>query len=272
MLIAASLIAAFNILLGIASFLTKQKRKNWEQENVVYLPFYIAGVGIVCGTILSIPTVVCAIDGDWMFAFFGVVVLVCDCMMAAYLNCVIRYDDKGFIAQNIFGIKRECSYGDVEGIRSGRDRRIYFQGHSIMIDEISCGADEFVDALDKGHKRATGKWVPSSTSFRRKWDPMNGHLDYPWAYFILWVTMGLFCAALPVFMFFVMTSETDPSDMVIFGDRLYTDIALGKRNGVTSVLVLSGETKQADVDKADDCDKPDFVAPSLLEVNETMFK
>ena len=215
MLITASLTASFNVLLGIASFLARQKRKNWDQEKVVYLPFYLAGVGIVCGTILSIPTVVCAMDGDWMFAFFGVVVLACDCMMAAYLNCVIRYDDKGFIAQNIFGIKRECSYGDVEGIRSGRDRRIYFQGHSIMIDEISRGADEFVDALDKGHKRATGKWVPTSTSFRRKWDPMNGHLDYPWPYFILWVTMGLFCAALPVFMFFVMTSETDPSDIVI---------------------------------------------------------
>ena len=113
MLIAASLIATFNVFLGIASFLVKQKRKNWEQENVVYLPFYLAGVGIVCGTILSIPTVVCAIDGDWMFAFFGVVVLACDCMMAAYLNCVIRYDDKGFIAQNIFGIKRACSYGEV---------------------------------------------------------------------------------------------------------------------------------------------------------------
>ena len=61
-------------------------------------------------------------------------------------------------------------------------------------------------------------------------------------------------------------------DMVIFGDRLYTDIALGKRNGVTSVLVLSGETKQTDVDNADESDRPDFVAPSLLEVNEVMFK
>jgi hypothetical protein len=84
MLIAASLIAAFNVFLGIACFLIKQKRKNWEQENIVYLPFYLAGVGVVCGTILSIPTVACAIDGDWMFAFFGAVVLACDCMMAAY--------------------------------------------------------------------------------------------------------------------------------------------------------------------------------------------
>lgn len=64
----------------------------------------------------------------------------------------------------------------------------------------------------------------------------------------------------------------DASDMVIFGDRLYTDIALGKRNGVTSVLVLSGETKQIDVDKADGCDKPDFVVNDLSDVNSAMFK
>ena len=219
MLVAASLIVVVNILLGIASLVEKKKRKVWMKERVVYLPFYLAGVGIVCGTIMSIPTVACAVDGDWMFAFFGVVVLTCDCMMAAYLNCVIWYDDKGFLAQNIFGIKRECGYGEVEGIRFGRDRRIFFQGHSILIDEISCGGDEFVETLDRGHKRATGKWVPSSTSFKRKWDPMNGHLDYPWAYFILWVTMGLFCAALPVFVLFSMTSETDPSDIVIHDVR-----------------------------------------------------
>lgn len=52
-------------------------------------------------------------------------------------------------------------------------------------------------------------------------------------------------------------------DMCIFGDRLYTDIALGKRHGVTSVLVLSGETKQTDVDKAEEKDKPDFVYADL---------
>lgn len=63
-----------------------------------------------------------------------------------------------------------------------------------------------------------------------------------------------------------------PEDMVIFGDRLYTDIALGKRNGVTSVLVLSGETKQNDVDNAEEADKPDFVANDLSDVNLAMFK
>lgn len=61
-------------------------------------------------------------------------------------------------------------------------------------------------------------------------------------------------------------------EMCIFGDRLYTDIALGKKFGVASILVLSGETQPADVDAAAVSDKPDFVFPSLFEVNELMFK
>ena len=60
-------------------------------------------------------------------------------------------------------------------------------------------------------------------------------------------------------------------EMCIFGDRLYTDIALGKKFGVTSVLVLSGETQPDDVDNAAVEDQPDFVFPSLAEVDEIMF-
>ncbi len=59
--------------------------------------------------------------------------------------------------------------------------------------------------------------------------------------------------------------------MCIFGDRLYTDIALGKKHGVTAVLVLSGETTPADVDAASVAEKPDFVFPSLDEVDHVMF-
>ncbi|MBO4979951.1 MAG: HAD-IIA family hydrolase [Clostridia bacterium] len=60
-------------------------------------------------------------------------------------------------------------------------------------------------------------------------------------------------------------------EMCIFGDRLYTDIALGKKHGVCSVLVLTGETTQADVDAAAKADKPDYVFPSLAEV-DTLLK
>ena len=60
-------------------------------------------------------------------------------------------------------------------------------------------------------------------------------------------------------------------EMCIFGDRLYTDIALGKNFGVTSVLVLSGETTEADVTKALEKDKPDFVFDSLDNVDKLMY-
>ena len=63
----------------------------------------------------------------------------------------------------------------------------------------------------------------------------------------------------------------DRDEMCIFGDRLYTDIALGKKFGVTSVLVLSGETQPADVEAADVADKPDFVFDSLDNVDGEMF-
>ena len=63
----------------------------------------------------------------------------------------------------------------------------------------------------------------------------------------------------------------DNSEMCIFGDRLYTDIALGKSFGVTSILVLSGETTEEDVDAALPKDKPDFAFASLDDVDKLMF-
>ncbi len=62
----------------------------------------------------------------------------------------------------------------------------------------------------------------------------------------------------------------DRSRMCIFGDRLYTDIAVGKRHGILSCLVLTGETTEADVDAAEDCDKPDLLFDSLAEVDELL--
>ena len=63
----------------------------------------------------------------------------------------------------------------------------------------------------------------------------------------------------------------EKEEMCIFGDRLYTDIALGRRHGVTSVLVLSGETTLSDVDAADEADRPDLIFASLDEVDQALF-
>lgn len=53
-------------------------------------------------------------------------------------------------------------------------------------------------------------------------------------------------------------------DMVIIGDRLYTDIATGFYNKVASVLVLTGETKPSDLHNSEI--KPDFIFNDLGEM------
>jgi len=59
-------------------------------------------------------------------------------------------------------------------------------------------------------------------------------------------------------------SRYRPSDAAIVGDRLYTDMRMGRRAGLTTILVLSGETQREDL--AASRDVPDCVFPSLREL------
>ena len=56
----------------------------------------------------------------------------------------------------------------------------------------------------------------------------------------------------------------EPKEMVMVGDRLYTDIALGKTAGVRTVLVLSGETRRDDLENAKF--QPDLVCENLADL------
>ncbi len=59
----------------------------------------------------------------------------------------------------------------------------------------------------------------------------------------------------------VNATGVQKSDMVFVGDRLYTDIATGYNNGITTVLVLTGETTVDDLAHSEI--QPDFVCNSL---------
>lgn len=54
--------------------------------------------------------------------------------------------------------------------------------------------------------------------------------------------------------------------VAMIGDRLYTDIAMGQQSGITSILVLSGETQIGDLE--DSPFHPDLIAAHLGEVVE----
>ena len=53
-------------------------------------------------------------------------------------------------------------------------------------------------------------------------------------------------------------------DIAMVGDRLYTDIAVGVNAGITSILVLSGESTREDLEKSEI--KPDYVFDDLYGI------
>lgn len=55
-------------------------------------------------------------------------------------------------------------------------------------------------------------------------------------------------------------------DIAIVGDRIYTDVALGKNNGFTSIMVLSGEGTAQDVQNLDPQARPDYLFNSVDEI------
>ena len=61
----------------------------------------------------------------------------------------------------------------------------------------------------------------------------------------------------------------EADEIAMCGDRIYTDIAMARNAGAFGVLVLSGESTEADVATAGE--KPDLVVPSLAEFGELLF-
>ena len=73
-------------------------------------------------------------------------------------------------------------------------------------------------------------------------------------------------------MFDIIINELGlmPSDVMMVGDQLITDIAFASTNGARSILVLSGLSKQKDADEAPENNKPTYVLPSLVQVAELL--
>jgi NagD protein len=55
-------------------------------------------------------------------------------------------------------------------------------------------------------------------------------------------------------------------EVAMVGDRLYTDVRMARDTGVLAVLTLTGETKQADIDRCDESARPHLVVPDLGEL------
>ena len=59
-----------------------------------------------------------------------------------------------------------------------------------------------------------------------------------------------------------------PGELAVVGDRLYTDVRMAKDGGAFSVLVLSGDTKRADL--AGSAEQPDLVVEDVGELADRL--
>ena len=58
----------------------------------------------------------------------------------------------------------------------------------------------------------------------------------------------------------------DPADVLMVGDRLATDVAMGRAAGMSSVLVLTGDSTLAEADQAMPDQRPEYIASTLDEI------
>ena len=58
--------------------------------------------------------------------------------------------------------------------------------------------------------------------------------------------------------------QIKPKDAIIFGDRIYTDMRMGKDSGITTALMLTGEAKIEDIEQYGIV--PEFVFKDITEV------
>jgi NagD protein len=69
----------------------------------------------------------------------------------------------------------------------------------------------------------------------------------------------------------VLTMTNHSKEQIaIVGDRLYTDIAMGQNSGLTSILVLSGETRREDLAESEF--RPDYVFDSVVQLAAELVK
>lgn len=60
--------------------------------------------------------------------------------------------------------------------------------------------------------------------------------------------------------------DVAPQDAIMVGDRLHTDIAMGRRHGMDAALVLTGDSGRADIASVPARERPTYVLESLAEL------
>lgn len=181
----------FLIFLFVRGVRIYHRRKNAFAGNLVSLPAYILWLGCVVSGIFSILLTTNGLSSTQMdlgtrcliefFILFGT------WFILDYCNQTIRYDDDVFEASNLFGARRRYDYGEITALTRKNGGVILYCGRKkIEVNEIAEASDDFLCHADKMVHRRQQHPIPIR---KRGWDPMNGNLDSPWVFAIIWGSM-----------------------------------------------------------------------------------
>lgn len=137
----------------------------------------------------------------------------------------------------------------------GLDRTLTFAKLQRAFQEVRAGATFIATNKDPTYPMEEGKEIPGGGS-------MVAALEYATG-----ITPTAIGKPEPYTLLEILRlTASRAADAVMIGDRLDTDIRVGRRLGLTTVLPLTGVTTRADLGAAAPDARPDFVIDSLAEL------
>ncbi len=156
-----------------------------------------------------------------------------------------------------YGVKISEDGGGADTVLLGYDTELDYKKIRIVCDLLDGGADYYATNIDMVCPIEGGRYLPDCGSFADMFE--NAVKRRP-----------VFLGKPDRTMIDILAKrENVPYDKIaMVGDRIYTDVKTGINAGVTSVLVLSGETTLEDYEKSDV--RPEYVLGSVKDILDAM--
>lgn len=188
--------------------MTDRKRTHKSSGSVV-LPNFVLYIGLVDAVFCSGVLIWALIGGNgtnlvalWtgiVFFLLGAV------LIAAYSNCRIHYDGKGFSAGNLLGIHRRFSYSDITGMRGlHRDVTLWLGRKKVRVDSLAVGREEFLDYVRYVYRcEHDGLAIPQmGGADSARSDLFHGHVEAPGEFVFVYSLVIALCLGVTVWAFF----------------------------------------------------------------------
>ena len=186
------------LFVGIINLLRKPIKAD---EHTVVLPGSLLIIGTVCCAMFLIPSIIIFMTSgfDMLALIFTAFALLAAGLIVAFINCRITYDENSFTAKNFFGIKRKYSYNDIKAIKgNSKDVKLYVGTHTVHIDELAIGKDEFLLCAKKQYcKHNNGNQI---LNLKSKCDIFNGNVNNPGEFIFVYALVFVLCAGMIIFI------------------------------------------------------------------------